>query len=46
MVLVRGEKTPLSWFKGRSNEVSYVLSISDIKFVYMNYCLVCELTPW
>lgn len=31
------EKTPHRWFKGRSNEMSYVLQMSYIKFMYQWY---------
>lgn len=31
------ENAPLGWFKGRSNEMSYVLQMSYIKFMYRWY---------
>lgn len=36
---VSEEKTPLGWFKGRSNDMSSLC-------IYMNYCLVCHVTQW
>lgn len=43
---VSEEKTPLGWFKGRSNEMSYIYIYISSLCIFMNYCLVCDVTPW
>lgn len=44
---VSEEKTPLGWFKGRSNEMSYVVTVVLYQaYVSMNCVLVCDVTPW